>query len=80
MRICGDVESINPSTGKRLFRVTGDGESRLFAVKTSFVCPPIPIRCMDWQAWLDGCEENGPYGTGSTEAEAVGDLKESIEL
>lgn len=80
MKIRGDVESINLSNGDRRFRVVGEGESRLFSVKTSFVYPPIPFRCMDWQAWLDGHEESGPYGTGSTEVEAIADLKEAIEL
>ena len=79
MIIRGDVESVNLSTGERFFRVVGNGESRLFSVKTSFVYPPIPIRYMDWQAWLDGCEENGPYGTGSTEEAAVADLMEVIQ-
>ena len=79
MIIRGDVESVNLSTGERFFRVVGNGESRLFSVKTSFVYPPIPIRYMDWQAWLDGCDD-GPSGSGATEEAAIADLKENIEL
>jgi hypothetical protein len=43
---------------------------------TSFVHPPIPLRCFDWQAWRDGDEEGGPRGYGATEDEAVRDLLE----
>jgi hypothetical protein len=45
---------------------------------TSFVYPPIPIRQFDWCAYLDVGEfdaESGPYGWGSTEAEAVLELE-----
>lgn len=32
-------------------------------IKTDFVYSPIPIRTMDWAAWLDGHEERGStYG------------------
>ncbi len=43
-------------------------------IKTSFVYPPIPIRSMDWCAYLDGQEESGNYGWGHTEQEAIRDL------
>ena len=46
---------------------------------TDYVNPPIPIRSMDWAAWIDGQEEFGPYGHGRTEAEALADLEEQIE-
>jgi hypothetical protein len=46
---------------------------------TSFVNPPIPIRAFDWQAWVDGQEEAGPYGSGRTEQEAISDLREQLE-
>lgn len=43
-------------------------------IVTSNVCPPIPVRDMDWCAYPDGEEENGGYGWGATEDEAVADL------
>lgn len=36
--------------------------------------PPIPDRRSDWCAYPDGEEENGRYGWGRTEDEAVADL------
>lgn len=46
---------------------------------TSYDYPPIPIRWLDWSAHLDGDEEDGPYGHGKTEAEAIADLKQQLE-
>lgn len=46
---------------------------------TRYVHPPIAIRSMDWCAWIDGREEDGPTGYGETEAEAIADLKENLE-
>ena len=40
---------------------------------TRNVYPPIPDRRFDWCAYHDGDEENGGYGWGSTEAEAIAD-------
>jgi len=40
-------------------------------VITHFDHPPIPDRRMDWSAWLDGTEEDGPYGRGPTELAAA---------
>lgn len=45
-------------------------------IVTSNICPPIPWRTFDWCAYRDGTEEQGPYGYGATEAEAVRDLLE----
>lgn len=49
-------------------------------IKTSFVYPPIPIRCFDWQAYdydtYDG--EGCPLGHGATEQEAIDDLLQQI--
>lgn len=45
-------------------------------VKTSYVCPPIPTRKCDWCAYPEGCEEDGPYGWGPTEQDAIKDLQE----
>lgn len=44
-------------------------------IKTTYICPPIPYRNLDWCAHYDGFEEDGEYGWGETEAEAVEDLK-----
>lgn len=51
----------------------------LSLVRTSHDYPPIPIRTLDWSAWIDGFEEDGPYGHGKTEAEAIADLREALE-
>lgn len=53
-------------------------------IETVFVYPPIPVRCCDWQAMLDGDEpsEEGPsppVGRGATEEEAIADLIEQVE-
>lgn len=47
-------------------------------IKTSFDYPPIPIRTMDWSAWLDGREESGPTGRGASEDMAVADLLQQL--
>ncbi len=46
-------------------------------ILTSHVYPPIPIRNYDWCAYYDGEEESKNYGWGSTEEEAVNQLKMS---
>lgn len=43
------------------------------------IYPPIPIRTHDWAAFLDGTEETGPIGYGSTESEALAELLELSE-
>jgi len=43
-------------------------------IVTSYVSPPIPTRCCDWCAHYDGEEEDGNYGWGATEDEAVRDF------
>lgn len=48
-------------------------------IVTTYVNPPIPVRTSDWCACLDGKEEDGPYGWGATEEEAVSDLKDKLE-
>lgn len=35
---------------------------------------PIPTRKMDWVAYFADCEEDGQYGYGATEKEAIEDL------
>ena len=41
---------------------------------TDHIRPPIPTNKMDWCAWREGEEENGGYGYGATEQEAIADL------
>ena len=43
-------------------------------IVTEHTYPPIPIRSFDWHAWIDGFEEDGMYGSGRTEEEAIEDL------
>lgn len=49
-------------------------------VLTEFIYPPIPIRSHDWCAWRDGHEEDGNYGWGRTEDEAIADLLQNEEM
>lgn len=44
---------------------------------TSRVYPPIPPAGDDWIAYYDGRHEDGPFGFGRTEKEAITNLKES---
>lgn len=55
-------------------------------IKTSFDYPPIPIRQFDWSAWDDDSYDGAPdsstrneIGYGTTEAEAVEDLKRLLQ-
>jgi len=45
-------------------------------IKTSYIFPPIPYRHLDWLAYYEGQEEDGPRGWGKSEEEAIEDLKE----
>jgi hypothetical protein len=48
-------------------------------IETHNQCPPVPVRCWDWAAWVKGaCEETGPYAEGETEEEAIANLLECI--
>lgn len=47
-------------------------------IVTSHVLPAIPIRNHDWMAYVDGMEEDGPYGWGETEEQAVADLNQML--
>ena len=40
-------------------------------IVTRHVAPPIPERAYDWQAHDEGHEENGPFGFGKTEQDAI---------
>lgn len=46
---------------------------------TTYDPKPIPDFRFDWCAWFDGDEERG-CGYGATEADAIADLKEQMEL
>ena len=46
-------------------------------IVTRYNPPPIPPREFDLCAYIDGCEEEGAFGFGATEQEAVSDLLES---
>lgn len=35
------------------------------------------MRNFDWRAWRDGNEEFGPFGWGTTEQEAIDELRET---
>lgn len=57
-------------------------------IHTTFECPPIPVRDMDWSAVTDDydvdCDQDGyfsnsPHGRGATEQEAIADLLEQLE-
>lgn len=45
-------------------------------IVTSHIYPPIPLRQFDWCAYRDGTAEDGNYGYGATEAEAIAALLE----
>jgi len=40
---------------------------------------PLPVRTHDWVAYIDGQEEDGPYGYGSTDDDAKRDLSDLSE-
>lgn len=57
-------------------------------IHTENVCPPIPVRDMDWSAITDDydadCDQDGfysnhPVGYGRTEQEAISNLIEQLE-
>jgi hypothetical protein len=45
---------------------------------TSYWAKPIPNRAFDWSASYDGFEE-GPYGYGETEQQAIADLTDNYD-
>ena len=49
-------------------------------IMTSYDYPPIPLRGLDWSAWIDGTEgEDMMLGHGATEARAIEDLMDQLE-
>lgn len=51
-----------------------------YTIITSHEYPPIPVRTMDWCAYYDGREEDGKYGWGATEEDAISDLVSNFDL
>lgn len=47
-------------------------------IRTECIMPPIQMRDLDWLALIDGQEEDGPYGRGPTEVDALRDLAEQL--
>lgn len=47
-----------------------------FQLNVEFVNPPIPARDHDWCVYVDGEEEGGRYGYGTTKKEAILDWVE----
>ena len=41
---------------------------------TNNICPPIPIRIYDWEAYREGLDEGDLIGRGETEQKAIDDL------
>ena len=48
-------------------------------IVTKHIYPPIPLRSFDWCAYQEGTEEDGPYGYGATETEALENLNAILE-
>ncbi len=51
-----------------------------YTINTSYDHPPIPIRNMDWSAWLGDMDIGVPIGRGATEREAIEDLFQIIQI
>ncbi len=47
-------------------------------ILTSFWLKPIPIRCYDWEATMSNYEAGDAIGFGTTEADAIHDLKQQL--
>lgn len=49
-------------------------------IVTRYDPPPIPVRQMDWTAVSSDYDQGDPIGYGATEAEAIADLQERLEM
>lgn len=49
-------------------------------IVTHYDFPPLPIRSYDWSAVTSNYEPGDQIGYGATEAEAIEDLKEKLEM
>jgi hypothetical protein len=55
------------------------GEEHL-TIQTSYSPPPIPVRQFDWSAVYENYEPGDAIGRGETEPEAIGDLKDQLDI
>ena len=53
--------------------------AKVFNVVVAHEYPPIPVRTMDFCAYVDGDEELGNYGWGATPSDALRELADLIE-
>jgi hypothetical protein len=51
----------------------------MITIKIEPVCPPIPSCQWDFCAYVDGDQEDGPYGWGSTPVDALRSLTDCME-
>ena len=52
---------------------------RKLTIVTTFQCPPIPTRELDWVAYDDSLGADvSPYGYGATQREAIHELVEQL--
>jgi len=49
-------------------------EEEIKKIITNYVCPPIPVRRYDWEAYREGYDEGDPIGQGETEEDAINEL------
>lgn len=49
-------------------------------IQTTNICPPIPFRCYDWEAFFEDWDKGDSIGYGETEHEAIQDLLEQEEI
>jgi hypothetical protein len=63
---------------KQMTHRSASDHALLKKIVTSHNFPPIPTRCFDWSAHWESFEE-GPYGYGATEAEAIADLTDNYD-
>ena len=40
-----------------------------------YLCPPIPVRNLDWEALPEGYDEGDEYATGETVADAITEIE-----
>ena len=54
--------------------------TEILTIVTENIHPPVPSSKFDWVAHFEGEEEFGPYGYGSTEEDAITELKAQAEM
>jgi hypothetical protein len=92
LRVCRAVASV-VGAGGSVFRNGAECQSRtptglrlrcggvvgMITIKIEPVCPPIPSCQWDFCAYVDGDQEDGPYGWGSTPVAALRSLTDCME-